>query len=357
MLNEISNLTLSGLARFATWPAELTGELVASGLLLCFVGFSNLENRLPKIMGSFRQARLSYQTNISLFIFNNLLMSVFSVTSLFVIADQYSSYGSFQYVSSSTLKVILAFLAFDLLLYLWHQLCHRVDALWVFHRVHHNDPHVNVSTAFRLHFIEVLITNSLKALLIILLGIDKVTVLILESFVTVCIMFHHTNTSFKYERLLGYFMIVPYLHRVHHSKERNEHDRNYGAVLSVWDRVFGTFSELEPKQLGINGSSPQDLFNLIKFGLGLETPIRARPANLDEMIAEAAYYKAEKRNFYPGYELCDWLEAKKEILNVVYGDDARFGIRDNLKMILSNLNQALKRIALKDSKQFNLQWR
>jgi len=212
-----------------------------------------------------------------------------------------------------------------LLLYLWHLVCHRVDAFWMFHRVHHNDPYLNVSTAFRLHFVEVLITNSLKALLIILLGIDKTLVLAIETIITLCILFHHANIGFRFERILGQIMIVPSLHRVHHSVERSEHDSNYGATLSLWDRLFGTLSELEPAKIGINGRSPQDLFNLVKFGLGLGIPAPIRPTNLDVMIAEAAYYKAEKRNFRPGDDMRDWLEAKAEILNQVYGKNSHQG--------------------------------
>lgn len=352
-----TTLTLSS----TDWPIELTGELVAFALLICFVGLSNLEARFPKIFRPARQTRQSYQTNISLFVFNSVLMSVCSVSTLFMVAERYSSYGLLNYVPNPGLKALLAFLAIDLLLYVWHLICHRVDALWMFHRVHHNDPYLNVSTAFRLHFVEILATNSLKALLIIVLGIDKMLVLAIETLVTLCIMFHHTNISFKNERILGQVMIVPFLHRVHHSTERSEHDRNYGAALSVWDRLFGTLSEIEPDRIGIKGSSPQDLINLIKFGFGLEAPVRVRPANLDAMIAEAAFYKAEKRNFYPGYDLRDWLEAKADILRV-YGNkpqrrhSAWQGVVDNCKVMLSNFNQALRQHSLKGFVQANLQW-
>ena len=139
---------------------------------------------------------------------------------------------------------------------------------------------------------------------------------------TLFIMFHHTNISFKGEKLLSYFIIVPSLHRTHHSKQRCEHDSNYGAVLSLWDWLFGTRSELKPAEIGIKGNSPQDLVNLIKFGFGftLPTPPTVQPVNLDAMIAEAAYYKAEKRGFSPGNDIRDWLEAKSEIIALVYGD-------------------------------------
>jgi hypothetical protein len=132
-------------------------------------------------------------------------------------------------------------------------------------------------------------------------------------------MFHHTNISFRGEKRLGQVIIAPYLHRVHHSTERSEHDTNYGAVFSVWDRLFGTLTEREPVQIGIKDSSPQTAFGLVKFGFTAASPMPAPvPAyepdlNIKSMIAEAAYYKAEKRAFTPGNELRDWLEAKREM--------------------------------------------
>ncbi|MEQ1559462.1 MAG: sterol desaturase family protein [Methyloglobulus sp.] len=317
MLNELNEILLA-LSRIR-WTLELTGEMVAFALLLCFAGLTNLETRFPKIKRPARHTQQSFKTNISLFTFNSLFLSACSVTTLYTVAERYSDYGLLNYVPGGMVpKAILALLATDLLLYFWHMACHRFDVLWMLHRVHHNDPYLNVSTAYRLHFVEVLATNGLKALLIVLLGIDKMLVLMIESIITLSIMFHHTNIAFKYEHLLSHFIIVPFLHRVHHSTERSEHDSNYGALLSLWDKLFGTLLDVEPKKIGIKGESPQSLFKLIQFGFGLETPVTVAPtlpADLDKMIAEAAYYKAEKRDFCPGYDYRDWLEAKNEMLN------------------------------------------
>ena len=93
-----------------------------------------------------------------------------------------------------------------------------------------------------------------------------------EAIITFFTMLHHTNISFLGEQFLGRVIITPYLHRIHHSTQRHEHDRNYGAVLSIWDRLFGTLAELKPAGIGIKGNSPQDLINLIKFGFTLQTP-------------------------------------------------------------------------------------
>ena len=205
-------------------------------------------------------------------------------------------------------------------MYLWHKASHRFDCLWMFHKVHHNDPYLNTSTAFRIHFLELFITHILKGILVVILGIEEAVLLSSEVITTLFIMLHHTNISFKGEKLLGQVIIVPSLHRTHHSTQRCEHDSNYGAVLSLWDRLFGTLSELKPAEIGIKGSTPQDLVNLIKFGFTLHTPPSAQPVNLDAMIAVAAYYKAEKRGFFPGNDIHDWLEAKREIIALVYGD-------------------------------------
>ena len=149
-------------------------------------------------------------------------------------------------------------------------------------------------------------------------------VLINETLLTLFVMFHHTNISFHGEKRLGKIIIAPYLHRAHHSTERNEHDNNYGAVFSIWDRLFGTFTGREPLEIGIKNSSPQTILDLVKFGFTsanpTPVPVYEPNLNLNAMIAEAAYYKAEKRAFTPGNELRDWLEAKREIIRMVYGD-------------------------------------
>ncbi|MBM4208438.1 MAG: DUF2934 domain-containing protein [Gammaproteobacteria bacterium] len=220
----------------------------------------------------------------------------------------------------------------------------------MFHHVHHNDPYLNTSTAFRLHFLEIISTNCLKALLIVVMGIDKIVFLAIEALTTLSILFHHTNISFRLERALGEFIIVPELHRVHHSTERSEHDRNFGAVLSVWDKLFGTKLVLAPKAIGIKGCSPQTLLPLIRFGMAADLTAKPQtyPVNLDDMIAEAAYYLAEKRNFYPGYEMRDWLEAKKQVLNQVggkkYSRDNSIGqeLINSLKVTVSAVNRSMR---------------
>ncbi|MDI1278880.1 sterol desaturase family protein [Methylobacter sp.] len=322
MSSEITSLITFIESNF-TGFSSMPGVSAAFILLIAFVVLSILEFSFPKRRLPAKQLRQSYQTNAGLFIFNSLIISA-TLAPLLMVADRYSDRGLLSYVEGPAWKALLSFLLLDLLLYCWHKLSHSFDSLWMFHKVHHNDPYLNVSTAFRLHIVELLIITVLKSSYIVLLGVDKTMVLTNEILLTLFIMFHHSNIAFSGEKRLGLVIIVPYLHRAHHSTERNEHDTNYGAVFSIWDRLFGTFIERKLAKIGIKNSSPQTVLGLVKFGF---TPANPAPVptcqpdlNLNAMIAEAAYYKAEKRAFTPGNELRDWLEAKREINRIVYGD-------------------------------------
>jgi len=316
MLNELDFPTTL-LQSYLTWFLKLSaGGVITYFLFMFFVLFLICERQDPKEKRLPKQLRQSYRVNMQLFVFNSVVMWLLSVPSLLVFAEQYSDKGLLNYIPNPACRTVLSFLAMDLLLYLLHKASHRFDCLWMFHKVHHNDPYLNVSTAFRIHLLEVLIINAMKAMLVVVLGIEWAVLLANEAIITFFTMLHHTNSSFRGEKLLGRVIITPYLHRVHHSTERNEHDRNYGAVLSIWDRLFGTLAELEPAEIGVKGSTEQDLGGLVKCGFSMKTG----PADLKVMIAEAAYYKAEKRGFHPGHELRDWLEAKSEIIKSVYGE-------------------------------------
>jgi len=321
MSNEITSL-ITVVESYLTWLSSMSGELATFALLIAFVILSALELNYPTRKLSLNQTRRSYQTNAGLFVFNSLVISLLSTTPLLMAAERYSDRGLLSYIANPAWQALLSFVLLDLMLYCWHRISHRFDCLWMFHKVHHNDPYLNVSTAFRLHIVELLILTALKSAYVIILGVKPTMALINEAILTLFIMFHHANISFRGEKRLGQVIIAPYLHRAHHSTERNEHDNNYGAVFSIWDRLFGTLSEREPKEIGIKNSSPQSVLGLVKFGFTPDNPVPVYELdlNLKSMIAEAAYYKAEKRAFKPGNELRDWLEAKREIIRMVYGD-------------------------------------
>ena len=303
---------------YPAWQWFETSEFRSLTILVIFALLFASEALCSYRSNSPKTTRQSYMTNLSTFILNDTLMSLMSVSALFVVAEKFWHWGLLHGISDPVLKTVLSFLTLDLTLYLWHRINHTYDCLWMFHKVHHSDPTMNVSTAFRLHFVEVLLTAMVKAIFIMAMGVESAVVLANEAVITLMVMLHHANTRLPGENWLAKLVIVPCLHRVHHSTLRNEHDNNYGAVFSLWDRLFGSFAEKEPAKIGLESIPGMGVLELVRYGLRKNwtpspQPVIASPQLVEVMIAEAAYYMAKERSFAPGYHYTDWLEAEKEI--------------------------------------------
>jgi sterol desaturase/sphingolipid hydroxylase (fatty acid hydroxylase superfamily) len=79
------------------------------------------------------------------------------------------------------------------------------------------------------------------------------------------VLFHHGNFTFPGEKWVSYVIITPYLHRAHHSTLREEHDSNYGIVLSIWDQIFRTRKELVPATIGLDLIEAENLVQLFSL--------------------------------------------------------------------------------------------
>lgn len=139
--------------------------------------------------------------------------------------------------------VILTVLIFDFAIWLQHLITHKLPILWRFHRVHHADRDIDVTTAIRFHPVEIAFSMLLKIGLVYLLGPPAVGIILFEIILNGTAMFNHANMRIplKLDRFLRIFIVTPDMHRVHHSDNRVEHDSNYGFALSIWDRLFGTY--------------------------------------------------------------------------------------------------------------------
>jgi sterol desaturase/sphingolipid hydroxylase (fatty acid hydroxylase superfamily) len=153
------------------------------------------------------------------------------------IADQWSSY-------------LAAFLLLDFLSYALHRCQHAVPFLWRFHAVHHSDPDVDVTTSIRHHPIELLLAAGFFWLAVLALDIPVVAVMSYTPAVFAAAALTHGNISLPewLERLLRPVVITLDLHLVHHSMVYDEANANFGAVLSIWDRLFGTYAQITRAQ-------------------------------------------------------------------------------------------------------------
>ena len=138
---------------------------------------------------------------------------------------------------------LIAILLFDAWTYFWHRINHRIPFLWRFHRVHHSDPHMDVTTANRFHIGEIAMSSTLRIPLFILLGASIGQLALYELLMFAVVQFHHANISVsaKWDRVLRLFIVTPYMHKVHHSRWQPETDSNYSSLLSIWDRLFHSF--------------------------------------------------------------------------------------------------------------------
>ena len=137
---------------------------------------------------------------------------------------------------------VVAFLLLDLSFYWWHVANHRVAVLWRFHNVHHIDPDLDVSTAFRFHFGEVALSTVFRAAQVVAIGPTAWTFAVYELALQANTAFHHSNVRLPIglERVLNLVLVTPRMHGIHHSQVRDETNSNYSVVFSWWDRLHRT---------------------------------------------------------------------------------------------------------------------
>jgi sterol desaturase/sphingolipid hydroxylase (fatty acid hydroxylase superfamily) len=195
--------------------------------------------------------------NISLTIFNSILLNlIFSAAIIGTAAYvQANGLGILNMIEGPAWLKILATIAFmDFMLYVWHLLNHEVPFLWRFHRVHHSDLNMDVSTATRFHIGELAISAVIKICIIFFLGASYLGVIIFESAVVLAVQFHHSSLKVPgwFEAIWFIFFVPPSMHRIHHSVVIKERDTNYGAIFSIWDRMLGTMlTHLDQKRIRI----------------------------------------------------------------------------------------------------------
>lgn len=151
----------------------------------------------------------------------------------------------------------------DLWMYGWHRANHRIPLLWRFHRIHHNDPKMDVTTANRFHTGEIVLSSLLRIPVIALLGAQLRELVLYEGLMFAVVQLHHANVGLpaRLDRAFRALIVTPAMHKVHHSRWQPETDSNYGSLLSVWDRLGRTFrlrSDPATLRFGLDGWDGED---------------------------------------------------------------------------------------------------
>ena len=223
--------------------------------------------------------------NFSIVACNALLLAALPITavqaSVFAVSHQFGLLNVVEW--SLGVKMIVTVLVLDLAIYWQHRVFHMTPMFWRIHRMHHSDTAIDTSTGLRFHPVEIVISILIKAGVIILLGAPILGVIAFEIILNGSAMFNHGNLRLPLwlDRILRSVLVTPDMHRVHHSILPQEHHRNFGFCVSLWDRIFASYCD-QPTQ-GHNGMQ-----------IGLPVFRETKEARLDKMLTQPFRHSHKK---------------------------------------------------------------
>src|SRR5262245_46906896 len=144
--------------------------------------------------------------------------------------------------------------------YLAHRIMHAWPAMWRFHQVHHSDDFVDVTTTYRTHPIETIWRFLFAIVPVWILGIPPAAVVIQRLLQATNGVIEHANIRLwaPVDQVLSLFWVTPNVHKIHHSRALAETNSNYGNILTVYDRVLGTYTPAERAHSVIYGLDDAD---------------------------------------------------------------------------------------------------
>lgn len=187
--------------------------------------------------------------NIGVFAGNQLLKPLSLAWKYFVL-DWFSQFHLLD-IPINAFAVVLTFFATEFGYYWYHRLSHEVPLLWTLHHTHHSAMKMNLTTAVRLNWIGLFISPVFYVPLVVI-GFSTEIIVICLALGLFYQYFLHTEAIKKLGFLEGLFLNTPSAHRVHHGSNPKYIDKNYGAMLVIFDRLFGTYeAETEKVTYGV----------------------------------------------------------------------------------------------------------
>ncbi len=141
-------------------------------------------------------------------------------------------------------EVIISVIILDFIIYIQHLFAHRWKWFWRLHSIHHSDITLDVTTAVRFHTLEIVLSLFVKMFFVLLLWLSEISVVIFEIILVSSAIFNHSNLKLPIflDKALSYIIVTPEFHQVHHSVIKKQTDSNYWFFLSIWDRIFKTYT-------------------------------------------------------------------------------------------------------------------
>jgi sterol desaturase/sphingolipid hydroxylase (fatty acid hydroxylase superfamily) len=167
--------------------------------------------------------------------------------------------------------------------YLSHRAMHMWPPLWRFHQIHHSDPFVDVTTTYRTHPVETAWRFLFAIVPVWMLGIPAQALLIQRLLQATNGIIEHSNIRLwaPLDRVLSLVWVTPNVHKMHHSREVAEANSNYANLVTVYDRMLGTYTPAARADSVVYGLGDADPLRAASFSGLLSIPFRTPDASIE----------------------------------------------------------------------------
>jgi sterol desaturase/sphingolipid hydroxylase (fatty acid hydroxylase superfamily) len=235
---------------FSTIPSSHRSIILVGGIAFFWL----IESAVPLFQfkyNKWKHAGINIFFTLTTIIINFILAFILVKTSDWAYQNQW---GIMNWLPQMPLWLyaILGLLLLDLIgAYFIHWLEHRIKWMWRFHLIHHSDRNIDTTSANRHHPGESVFRFVFTSLAVLMTGVPMWVVFMYQSMSVLLSQFNHANIALPkwLDNALSWLIITPDMHHVHHHYILPYTDSNYGNIFSIWDRIFGTYMDLERKQL------------------------------------------------------------------------------------------------------------
>jgi len=252
-------------------PLERLAFIVGSLLILWMI-----EGAIPLLPLKYKKNKTRHAAvNLVFTLIHIIIHTGFGV--LIVLLSDWAAkerFGLVYWLNASVVAtIIISALMLDFFgAWLSHVIEHKIPLFWRMHIIHHTDNNVDVTSGLRHHPLESVWRGLFFLIAIVISGAPMYGVMIYQTLLTVFTGVTHANISLPrpIDKIMSYILVSPNMHKVHHHWKQPYTDSNYGGVFSIWDRIFGTFKTLDPKEIryGLDRYYPnekdEDLIALLK---------------------------------------------------------------------------------------------
>jgi sterol desaturase/sphingolipid hydroxylase (fatty acid hydroxylase superfamily) len=252
-------------------PFERMAFIIGAMLILWVI-----EGAIPLLTLRYKKTKLKHAAvNLTFTLIHLIIHTGFGI--LIVKLSDWAAAKQFGLVYWFNTSVVVTLLISALVLdlfggWLSHMIEHKIPLFWRMHIIHHADNNVDVTSALRHHPLESVWRGFFFLIAIIICGAPIYAVMIYQTILTIFVAFTHANICLPLwlDKSISYVLVSPNMHKVHHHWKQPYTDSNYGAVFSIWDRLFKTYKELDKLKLryGLDkyysNDKDEDLASLMK---------------------------------------------------------------------------------------------